>query len=158
MPDVSIPHCCNVHLLATHRTCCTGSGRERGGGGAGLGAQFQVAEDAVSIVTAKAGNTSIEVCAACPKLPARSQHCCQEVCCASTLTGYYSIGTEGYASARAQQQLSVTVEVQDPHAVQVSANGTHIDCFTEAMVDLSDLTLDVMTYRVIKRLTTLKQR
>ena len=42
--------------------------------------------------------------------------------------------------------------------MQVSLNGTHIDSFTDAMVDLSDLTLDVMTYRVIKRLATLKQR
>ena len=42
--------------------------------------------------------------------------------------------------------------------MQVSANGFHIDSITDAMADLSDLTLDVMTYRVIKRLITLKQR
>lgn len=59
---------------------------------------------------------------------------------------------------RFSKGCATAVTMQAPLAVQVSANGTHIDCFTEAMVDLSDLTLDVMTYRVIKRLTTLKQR
>ena len=48
--------------------------------------------------------------------------------------------------------------MQGPFDMQVSANGSHIDSLVDAMVDLSDLTLDVMTYRVIKRLTTLKNR
>lgn len=42
--------------------------------------------------------------------------------------------------------------------MQVAANGSHIESLTDAMADFSDLMLDVMTYRVIKRLTTLKQR
>ena len=42
--------------------------------------------------------------------------------------------------------------------MQVCANGSHIDSLTDAMADLSDLMLDVMTYRLIKRVTTLKLR
>lgn len=35
--------------------------------------------------------------------------------------------------------------------VQAVKNGTHIESLTDLLKDLSDLTLDVLTYRIIRR-------
>lgn len=48
--------------------------------------------------------------------------------------------------------------MQNPANMQVGENGSHIDSLTDALVDMSDVVLDVMTYRVIKKLTALKIR
>lgn len=42
--------------------------------------------------------------------------------------------------------------------MQVGIYGGHIDSLTDTLVDLSDVVLDVLTYRGIKKLTALKQR
>lgn len=42
--------------------------------------------------------------------------------------------------------------------LQAQNNGTHIDSLTDVMVDLSDVVLDIITYRVIRTFTKATNR
>jgi len=42
--------------------------------------------------------------------------------------------------------------------LQAQNNGTHIDSLTDVMVDLSDVVLDIITYRVIRTFTKANNR
>jgi len=42
--------------------------------------------------------------------------------------------------------------------LQAQNNGTHIDSLTDVMVDLSDVVLDIITYRVIRTFTMATNR
>ncbi len=42
--------------------------------------------------------------------------------------------------------------------LQAQNNGTHIDSLTVVMVDLSDVVLDIITYRVIRTFTKANNR
>ena len=62
-----------------------------------------------------------------------------------------SLGSEG-------RTIVVSDNAKPCRYMQVGENGSHIDSLTDALVDMSDVVLDVMVYRAIKKLTALKQR